>query len=44
MRNHVLFDPHPKFNHCFFDMDYGEAYYCDLMYRASELERLQKAS
>ncbi len=42
MDNHVFFDPHPKFNHRFFGMDYGEAFHCDPMYRASELERLQR--
>lgn len=42
MKNHVILDPHPKFNHRFFGMDYGETYHRDPIYRARELERLQR--
>ena len=43
MVNRVLFDPHPKFNHRHFGLDYGETFHRDPIHRARELERVRLA-
>lgn len=38
----IFFDPHPKFNHRFFGVDYGERYHRDPEFRSAELLRVSR--